>query len=125
MASRQTGGRSHGPERDTGKERFWREMLRRWRRDGGTVREFCAEHGLAEASFYGWRRTIAERDRQASVEPGTGDLPTFVPLRVTPTPPASALEVVVGQGHIIRVTPGFDAATLRSLLTVLAEVPAC
>ena len=103
-------------ERDRGKERFWRRMLRRWRDSGRSVRDFCAEHGLSEPSFYGWRRTLDERDREA---------PAFVPVTVACAPAAPALEVVVGSGRVIRVPAGFDAATLRDLLAVLAEAPAC
>ena len=114
-------------ERDRGKERFWRRMLRLWRQGGGTVRDFCAVHQLSEPCFYSWRRTLAARDRQAAAarqRPGHGggtDL--FVPVRVLPTPPV--LEVVLGGGRVVRVPAGFDAATLRQLLAVLAEAPSC
>jgi hypothetical protein len=37
-------------DRDLGKERFWRRMLRRWQMSGRTVRDFCAEHGVSEPS---------------------------------------------------------------------------
>ena len=53
-----------GARRDLGKERFWRRMLRLWRRSGCSVRDFCGEHDLSEPSFFAWRRTLAERDRQ-------------------------------------------------------------
>jgi hypothetical protein len=33
--------------------------------------------------------------------------------------------VVLGDGRIVRVAPGFDAATLRRLLAVLQEGGAC
>lgn len=111
-------------QRDRGKERFWRRVLRRWRRSGLSVRRFCEQQGLSEPSFYAWRRTIAERDREASSgrrrrvhdHPVS---PLFVPLRVTPS--ASVLEIVLGQGRVVRVPPGFDPATLRQLLAVLEE----
>ncbi len=106
------------------KERFWRGMVARWRRTRGqSIRAFCDEHGLSEASFYAWRRSIAERDQRAARE---DELPTFVPLRVaSAAPPLSAgLEVVVGP-EIVRVPPDFDAAALRRLLTVLREGPSC
>jgi hypothetical protein len=122
-------------ERDRGKERFWREMVGRWRRSGVSIRDFCDAHGLSEPSFYAWRREIAKRDEQARERPARtsarsarrpeGGLPAFVPLRVTPTEPAPALELVVGAGHVVRVAPGFDAPTLRSLLAVLAEAASC
>src|SRR5919108_1530457 len=102
------------------KERFWRRMLRQWRQSGQSVRAFCADHDLAEPSFYAWRRTLAERD--------TRPQPAFVPLQVTPPRPtpasatltttAAALEVVLGR-CVLRVAPGFDAVTLRQLLAVL------
>jgi len=125
-----------GRERDGAKERFWRDVIQRWQRwqqSGQTIRAFCQEHGLSEPSFHAWRRTIAERDQQASRTPPPldgrpDDLPAFVPLRVAsaPIPPTtSALEVVVGPGRVIRVSPGFDAATLRHLLAALEEGPSC
>jgi hypothetical protein len=121
-----------GRERDSGKEQFWRDMVRQWRRSGWTVREFCSEQGLSEPSFYAWRRTIARRDERAARRgpgrrqpTGTVELPAFVPLRVTPAPVASALEVVIGPGRVVRVLPGFDASTLRNLLAVLEEASSC
>ena len=49
--------------------------------------------------------------------------PAFVPVTILPaTPP---LEVVLGQGALSAVTPGFDPATLRQLLAVLDEEPSC
>jgi hypothetical protein len=107
-----------------GKEQFWRGVVQRWQRSGQTVRAFCDDQQLSEQSFYTWRRTIAERDRQAattSAQPAAA----FVAVRVTPSPAASALEVVVGSGRVVRVPPGFDAATLRHLLAVLEEAPSC
>jgi hypothetical protein len=82
---------------------------------------------LKEGSFHFWRRTITRRDQSvASVRPSQ-HAPTFVPVRVTPTPTAAAaapLELVLGPGRVVRVSPGFDAATLHALLAALEE-PAC
>ena len=124
---------SRGGERDRVKERFWRRVVRQWRQSGQTVRDFCDAHGLAEPSFYAWRRTLAQRDRQerretrpAASRPadrnGQAELPTFVPVHVTPAT-AVPLELVLGQ-RVVRVPAGFDAATLRQLLAVL-EGPSC
>jgi hypothetical protein len=51
--------------RDPAKEQRWRRLLGLWRRSGLTGRDFCAEHGLSEPSFYAWRREIARRDQEA------------------------------------------------------------
>ncbi len=113
-------------ERDRAKEWFWRRTVRQWRRSGLSIRDFCAEHDIEEGNFYAWRRTIAQRDQEAR---GRRTRPAvFVPVRVTATAAlaqAAALEVVLGQGRLVRVPAGFDVATLRQLLAVLEEVPAC
>jgi hypothetical protein len=122
MAKR--GGRDHG------KERFWRRTLRQWRRSGLSVRAFCAEHGLAEPSFYAWRRIVAERDQEsarvrAKPERGSDDAPVFVPLRVIDVSSQVAFEVVLERGRVVRILRGFDAATLRQLLAILDEERPC
>jgi hypothetical protein len=70
-------------------------------------------HGLATASFYDWRRVLERRATER---------PAFVPVEVVADPPppqASALELVLPDGRAVRVSPGFDVATLRRLLAVL------
>jgi len=44
---------------------------------------------------------------------------------VTIATAAASLEVVLADGRVVRVPAGFDAATLRQLLAVLAETPSC
>ena len=110
---------STGKERDDRKERQWRRWLREWRGSGLTVRAFCGARGLSEPSFYSWRRELAERDEAASAA-------LFVPVQVVAdeaSAAASVLEVVVSGKHMVRVRPGFDAATLRQLLAVLEDKP--
>ena len=123
-----------GMHRDSGKERFWRRLLRQWRRSELTVREFCDQHDVSEPSFYAWRRTITERDQQrcqrqtntpAGEDPCAARQPLFVPLRVVPTAAGMAFEVVVSDGRVVRVPAGFDAASLRQLLAILEEGPSC
>lgn len=67
------------PKRSAQKERFWRRMLRRQEKSGLSVRQFCLEQQLSEASFYSWKRTIADRDRRgqraATVDVQTGARP--------------------------------------------------
>src|SRR2546425_536378 len=95
-------------KRDRGKEQFWRRILRVWQRSGLGVRDFCAEHGITEASFYAWRRIVAERDQESArvrakaerdsghrAVPGSDDAPVFVPLRVIDVSTQVAFEVVL------------------------------
>jgi transposase len=108
-----------------GKETFWRQMVRQWRHSGQSIRVFCRARGLTEASFYAWRRSIAQRDQQADPGPGRGVRPPlFVPVQLS-TVTGAPLEVVLERGLVVRVPAGFDASTLRQLLAVLAEAPSC
>ena len=87
---------------------------------------FCAEQGVSEASFFAWRRTIAERDQQQPTPPQSPA--TFVPLRVIATPapqPARPFEVVLNDDRVVRVPAGFDPASLRQLLAILHEERPC
>jgi transposase-like protein len=59
--------RRKGVERDAGKERQWRKLVKRQVQSGQSVRAFCRREGVSEPSFYAWRRTIAQRD--AEVKP--------------------------------------------------------
>jgi transposase len=123
----------HG-QRDLGKERFWRRLVSGWRRSGLSIRDYCDHHQVSEASFYAWRRTLAARDAAACrscapaarVGEAAHDTPAFVPVRVVqpPAKPAAGLELVLGNGRVLRLGSGFDPQVLRQLLALLEE-PSC
>ena len=122
-------------ERNRDKELYWRRMVKQWQRSGLSVRAFCAQHGLAEASFYAWRRIITQLKQESAPDPamperdsaetGGDHMPRFVPVRVVDAPVPLALEVVLQRGRMVRVRRGFDADTLRQLLAVLEEDRPC
>src|ERR1700719_4368874 len=107
-------------QRDDAKERFWQRVVRQWRQSKLSVRAFCQEHDLSESNFYAWRKTLHQRAAEGAA---------FVPVHLRPEePPRSArgaLELVLGQGRLLRVGPGFDAPTLQRLLTLLEEGRPC
>jgi len=129
MAGRRAG-------RDPAKERFWRQMVRRWEGSGLSVRHFCNRFGLSEQSFYAWRRILTQRDHETgagAVQPGASarveappEMPRFVPVRVIAddsagSPPASGIEVVFASGTLIRVPRGVDRQTLADVIAALEQ----
>jgi hypothetical protein len=51
-------------QRDPKRERFWRDVLRRQKDSGLTVRAFCAGEQLAETAFHAWRRILRKPDAE-------------------------------------------------------------
>lgn len=111
--------------RSRSKEQFWRRMIRLWDRGDVSVRAFCRQRGLAEQSFYSWRRILAQRDAE-----NTAAAAPFVPVQVveesmpvSAEAPSSgaALELILPAGRRLCIAPGFDGPTLQRLLTLLEE----
>jgi transposase-like protein len=46
----------------TVKEAFWRFHSERQTAGSASIKSYCREHGLAESSFYAWRKKIEKRD---------------------------------------------------------------
>ncbi len=118
-------------DRDVRKEQFWRRALARWRGSGLSVRSYCAENGLSEASFYAWRRTVAERDQEGTRPTGRrprthrrrASRPTFLPVHVVPTSPTAPIEIVLRNGRILRLAVDVDPHIVGSLLALLDDSP--
>jgi len=53
----------------------WQELVRRWKKGGGTVRAFCRQEGLRESAFYFWRRTLAGRSTVKEADAPVSALP--------------------------------------------------
>ncbi len=124
-----------GPRRDAQKERFWQEAVRRQRRGGQSVRDFCRTNALSEPSFYAWRRELRRRrnrpagpsGRRAAARPGRRrgrDTPgpaTFVPVRVAmATPPLAemaAVELALPSGAVLRWPAGVGAAAVAAVVS--------
>lgn len=101
--------------RNAAKEKFWRRAVEDWRRSGFSVRAYCARAGLSEPSFYVWRRELQRRDRSAA----SNQASAFVPVEVT-AEPSAAIEIVLPQGAVVRVRPGFDRQTLQDVMALVA-----
>ena len=113
--------------RSAEKESFWRLALDEFRSSGLSARAFCAREGLAEPSFYSWRRTLAERDSQRIVE----ERAELVPVRIVETidgavdraPPL--LEITTASGLTLRFPADICPRQLTSVLTAIGGNATC
>ena len=108
-------------------------MVRRWEQSGLSVREFCDFQSLSEASFYAWRRELANRGvpaRRGEQKTPADAMPVgpFVPVRVVADEPVGCesvpvLEVQLPSGVQLRVPAGFARQTLADVLAALETGP--
>ena len=104
--------------------KVWRGVIRRQKTSGLSVAQFCRQEGLAQASFYKWRKKLASTNARSNNASSANASP-FVELELPTFSHASPCEIVLAGCRVV-VPPGFDADCLRQLLGVLGQGnPAC
>ena len=75
---------------DARKHELWRQRFARFRRSELSVAEFCRSEQISQASFYQWRRKLADdKPRPNGTSVKHTDVPTaehFVPMEVASAP---------------------------------------
>jgi hypothetical protein len=90
----------------------WGERIAGQQRSGMSVKQFCREQGLTECSFYAWRKRLQE----------TGPVRFALVERTARRQERTAepvLELVLATGERLRIGPGVDITTFRTVLDVL------
>ena len=103
-----------GVGRDTKLTAKWGKQVRDWEKSGQSVRAFCQERGLSEASMHRWKRELGLRKRERAA----ADLSKMATVQIEPEGD-SRIEVELSEGRCIRVRPGFDQETLKQVVAVL------
>jgi hypothetical protein len=122
--------------RDGAKERYWRKLIQRQGKAGESIARFCSREGVSVHQFHWWRRTLRDRDRQATAKRrvlrpafeevasrSERDATTFVPVRLAFSA-SVPIEVVHPGGCVVRVPVEFDPPSLRRILAALDPTPA-
>jgi hypothetical protein len=90
----------------------WVERLERFRSAGRTVAAFCAAEGVSVPAFYQWKRALAQPAESTPIPP-------LVPIRLTSSPVASALELTFPSGAVLRFpahcSPDVIAAVIHAV----------
>jgi hypothetical protein len=89
----------------------WRGLIAAQKQSGVSVKQFCAQQGLTEQSFYYWRKRL---QRPASMR--------FALVEAEPrrgSAERAALELVLTTGERLRISAGVDARTLQQVLEAL------
>jgi hypothetical protein len=99
-------------EAGTTSEKKWTELIQEQRQSGLSVSAFCRDRGFSDQAFYSWRKRLSGRKpvRFALVAAGMATTVEQAPI-----------ELLLAAGDRLRIAPGVDAATLRTVLNVLRE----
>jgi hypothetical protein len=104
--------------------RQMRRVLARWQRSGLTLREFGQQRGIPLSTLTWWRqvfRRAGESVNAAAKSRPAGDGVVFTEVPRPTTIPATpaVVEVVLRNGHVVRVPAGADADTLNQVFQAL------
>jgi Transposase len=90
----------------------WADLIRQHEQSGAAVKVFCRDHGVSEPSFYSWRKRLCATEpvRFALVDAGAAGMNESAPM-----------ELILHSGDRLKIGIGVDAATLRTVLSVLRE----
>jgi hypothetical protein len=108
---------------------YWRGMLERRAASGLSVRQFCKEEQVSEASFHSWKRKLVhggrpskkggqKRPQAKPVTKRADNAAVFIPVRVSPAT-NDLMEIVHPRGHLVRLPATFNEISLRQVLNVL------
>jgi len=97
---------------------FWRKHVEAWSREGSSQAEYCRRHKLKASAFGYWKRRLSQESAPAEF--------VEVRLREAPGPfgqPTSSIKLLIGDEFAIEVVDGFSCDSLRSLVSVLRDLP--
>ncbi len=111
-----------GHKPDAEKAQHWQKAIRQAARSGLSIREFCRQRKLPESQFYWWQRRLAAR--QDPPRGRTAGTATFALISDETGPADAGIELLLADGHRLRIRRGVDEETLRAVLAAL-ERPGC
>jgi transposase-like protein len=101
------------PSRNPAERReFWVRLIQQQEQSALPVSVFCQQNQIPEQSFYTWRKRL--REESTPVRFSLVEVPGH-----QATAPASPLELVLANGHRLRISAGAEEATRRTVLEVL------
>ena len=99
-------------EAGTTSEKKWTELIRQQQQSGLSISIFCRDRGFSDQAFYYWRKRLSAREPVRFA---------LVAADVAPATDLAPIELLLASGDRLRIAPGIDALTLRTVLNVLRE----
>jgi hypothetical protein len=114
---------SKAKKADTDQRQFWQMVLETFKSSGLSVRKFCQQEGLTEASFYSWRKRLsAPQKSDPGKEPPQPD--SFIQVSM-PSAKSVVLELILASGHKLHISSDIDPAFLTGVLSAMKQAKLC
>ncbi len=116
-----------GGIRDTGKEKYWQEIIEQYKQSSMTGSEFCKQRGLSDHKFFYWKSTLAKRlktkNQRKPPSENKVDIP-FVPLSLPSNIDLSGQQQILTDQIeiskiVLRISANTDKSTLACILQSL------
>jgi hypothetical protein len=109
-----------GRRPDAEKEQYWRKTIRQAARSGMSVRRYCQLHRLSESQFHWWQRKLEERHRYGKRgRKGGAAQASFALVSDDPDGIDAGIELILGNGHRLRIGKGIDETIVRAVLAAM------
>ena len=94
-------------------QKKWLELIRQQEQSSLSVSAFCRDRGFSDQSFYNWRKKLAAAGPVSFA---------LVDAGASIAGPHTPVELILASGDRLRIAPGTDAATLRTVVSVLRDL---
>lgn len=94
-------------------QEYWIELLNEFSNDDLPIGKFCEKHGVKDHQFYYWRNKINGKTKS--------NKSSFVKLNPINEEKKSTIKLET-DGVTLHIENDFDAALLKSLLTVVKQI---
>lgn len=99
------------------KAAYWRRRVDEFLTSGLSVKNYCAQEGIAVATLHYWRKRFADAVEPRPVINGTE---VFLPVTLAPVrTPVSPVEIHLLSGRSLKLTAPVDTGWLQTLVRVL------
>src|SRR5450432_2499358 len=94
----------------TTSEKKWTELIGQQQQSGLSVSVFCRDRGFSDQAFYYWRKRLSGREPVRFA---------LVAASAAVTTDPAPIELLLASGDRLRIAPGTDALTVRTIVSVL------
>ena len=100
---------------------FWQQVVAQQRTSGLSINRFCAQEGLATATFYLWKRRLEQGPGGRGAAPASvGFTPVRVEPEVAPLAAPGGIEILLPHDRRVRLSGRVDRQQLADVLAALA-----